>query len=275
MKPGLYYLHSASFKLLIRQLTLLPVDILESVTGKRPHGIPPRRKLPCKRQEYVDRGKKLFSYFREYTDLQPAHAVLDTDPRNGELAVQLSRYLDKNGSYHGFDHDPERVDFCKRYITRLHPNFSFQFSNNFIRQGNASASKDHHLNPVPVTGNCYDLVFLSSAPAFMMPAEAELLLHEVSRVMKPGGSCMMQLYIVNCESENLMITRPTPLNFPVNKGLYRLQSKTGNSLVAFDEEWLLGKLENAGLKMKSIKYGSWCGRKHFLAFEDTLICSKV
>lgn len=275
MKPGLYDPHSASFKLLIRQLTLLPIDILESVTGKRPHGIPPRRKLPCKRHEYLDRGQKIFTYFREYTDLQPANSVLDVNPRNGELAFQLSRYLDEHGSYHGFDYDLKRVDFCKRYIKRLHPNFSFGSRSTFIRYGSTTEGKDKSFNPIPVTVKYYDMVFLSSALALMMPAEAELLLEDISRVMKPGGRCMMQLYIVNCESENLMITRPTTLNFPVNKGLYRLQSKTGNSLVAFDEEWLLGKLENAGLKMESIKYGSWCGRKHFLDYKDTLICSKV
>ena len=38
---------------------------------------------------------------------------------------------------------------------------------------------------------------------------------------------------------------------------------------------LVKKVENAGLKMESIKYGSWCGRKSYLDYADMLICSKV
>jgi hypothetical protein len=45
--------------------------------------------------------------------------------------------------------------------------------------------------------------------------------------------------------------------------------------VAYDEEWLLEKLENAGLKMESIQYGQWCGRDSYFDYQDLVICSKV
>lgn len=275
MKTGLYLPATDSLKQTIRHLILSPIDIFESITGKRPYGVPPRRALPCHRDMYLERGKKLFNHFRQFTALQPGHAVLDVDPHYGEFAVQLSRYLNEHGFYQGLNHISAEADFCKRYIVRLHPNFSFQLKNIYSPPVQASGHSGNVFSKFGLSGHQYDRVFLSTAIAHLLPAGVPSLLEELSQVMKPGSKCIMQLFIVNCESENLMLTQPAALHFPVNKGLYRLQSKTGKLLVAYDEEWLFEKLENAGLKMESIKYGSWCGRKHFFEYEDMLICSKV
>jgi len=66
------------------------------------------------------------------------------------------------------------------------------------------------------------------------------------------------------------------MNFPINKGFYRLHSsQVDTANVAYDEEWILEKLENAGLKMEIIKYGQWVGRSIYFDYQDLLICTKV
>ena len=109
-----------------------------------------------------------------------------------------------------------------------------------------------------------------------MPAEVEQYINETGRIMKSGATSLMFFYIVNCESEDLMIKRPTQMNFPYNKGFYRLRSlQSENQHIAYDEEWLLEKLSAAGLKMESIKYGQWCGRVNYLDYQDMILCRKT
>ena len=66
------------------------------------------------------------------------------------------------------------------------------------------------------------------------------------------------------------------MDFPINNGFYRLHSsQVDTANVAYDEEWLLEKLGNAGLKMETIKYGQWCGRTSFFDYQDLMICRKA
>jgi hypothetical protein len=94
--------------------------------------------------------------------------------------------------------------------------------------------------------------------------------------MKPGATCLMSFFIINSESEDLMIRQPNHMGFPVDKGFYRLHSsKVDTANVAYNEDWILEKLENASLKMETIKYGQWCDRVSYFDYQDLLICSKI
>jgi ubiquinone/menaquinone biosynthesis C-methylase UbiE len=276
MKRFLYYLLPASLRLLARRIYFLPIDTYEYITGKRPQGVPPRGKIFIGHGDYMKQGEKFLTYFQELAGLKPEHSVLDVGCGIGRMAVPLTHFLNEKGSYDGFDIVKSGIDWCNKNISSQYPNFRFQYTGLYNQLYNTSNKADAGNFIFPYADGKFDFVFLTSVFTHMMPKEVEHYIHEISRVMKPGATCLMSFFIVNCESEDLMIKQPTHMNFPINKGFYRLHSsQVDTANVAYDEEWLLEKLENAGLKMEIIKYGQWVGRSIYFDYQDLLICSKM
>ena len=276
MKRFLYYLLPVPIRLFARRLYYLPIDIFDSITGNRPAGVPPRGKIFIGPGDYVKLGEKFLEYFRELCGLKPEHAVLDIGCGIGRMALPLTHFLNEKGSYDGFDIVKSGIDWCNKHIASKHPNFRFHYTGLYNQLYNTSDKVDAGNFIFPYNTNQFDFVFLTSVFTHMMPAEVENYINEIGRVMKPGASSLMSFFIVNCESEDLMIKQPTHMNFPINKGFYRLHSsQVDTANVAYDEEWLLEKIEKAGLKMEEIKYGQWCGRKNYFDYQDLLICRKI
>jgi len=276
MKRFLYYLLPASLRLLARRIYFLPIDTYEYLTGKRLQGVPPRGNIFIGHGDYLKQGEKFLTYFQELAGLKPDHSVLDVGCGIGRMAVPLTRFLNEKGSYNGFDIVKSGIDWCNKNISSQYPNFRFQYTGLYNQLYNTSDRADAGNFIFPYADGKFDFVFLTSVFTHMMPKEVEHYFHEISRVMKPGATCLMSFFIVNCESEDLMIKQPTHMNFPINKGFYRLHSsQVDTANVAYDEEWILEKLENAGLKMEIIKYGQWVGRSIYFDYQDLLICTKV
>ncbi len=276
MKRFLYYLLPVSYRLFARRLYYLPIDTFDTITGRRPDGVPPRGKIFIGPGDYVKLGEKFLGYFRDLAGLKPDHKVLDIGCGIGRMALPLTRYLSDGGSYDGFDIVKSGIDWCKENISDKYPDFRFLYTGLYNQLYNTSDKDDASHFVFPYPDGHFDFVFLTSVFTHMMPAEVEHYIYEIGRVMKPGATCLMSFFLVNCESEDLMISKPTHMNFPVNKGFYRLHSsQVDTANVAYDEEWLLGKLETAGLKTDSIKYGQWCGRKNYTDYQDLVICSKL
>lgn len=276
MKRFLYSFFPAPLRLFARRLYFLPLDTYERFVGNNNEGLPPRGKILTSRGDFIITGDRYLTYFQDLAGLQPHYSVLDAGCGIGRIALPLTRFLNKKGTYDGFDIVKNEIDWCNKHISPQYPNFRFLFTGSFNQLKNTSDKTNVGNCAFPYDNAKFDFVFLASVFTHMMPAEVEQFINESGRVMKSGATALMSLYIVNCESEDLMIKRPTSMNFPVNKGFYRLYSlRTDNQYVAYDEEWLLEKLSNAGLKMESIKYGQWCGRQYFFDYQDLLICSKV
>jgi len=276
MKRYLYYLLPVKLRYFVRRIYFYPIDIYESLSGRRPYGVPPRGKIFTGPGDYIKLGEKFLIYFRDLCGLKPNHAVLDIGCGIGRMALPLIKYLDKTGSYDGFDIVKSGIDWCNKHIAVQHPNFRFQYTGLYNQLYNTSDKVDASKFVFPYADSQFDFVFLTSVFTHMMPLEVEHYINEIGRVMKPGASCLMSFFIINCESENLLITKPNHMNFPVNKGYYRLHNaKVDAANVAYDEEWLLDKLEKAGLKLETIKYGQWCGRLNYFDYQDLLICRKV
>lgn len=276
MKRILFYLLPVKWRYFIRRAYYFPVDIYESLTHKRPYGVPPRGKIFTGPGNYIKLGERYLAYFSELGGLQPNHAVLDVGCGIGRMALPLTRFLNEKGSYNGFDIVKSGIDWCNTHISAQHKNFRFQYTGLYNQLYNTADKNDASNFIFPYEDDKFDFVFLTSVFTHMMPAEVEHYINEISRVMKPGATSLMSFFIVNCESEDLMIKKPTHMNFPINKGYYRLHSsRVDTANVAYDEEWLLEKLENAGLQMETIKYGQWCGRDSYFDYQDLLICRKV
>jgi len=266
---------SAPTRLLTWLIYPHPIESNDFITT-RPENDKQKENNPLSNTHFENGSKTYLAYSHELCDLQPHYAVLEVGCGIKSMAVPLTRFLNEKGSYEGFDIVKSDIIWCNKNISAKYPNFHFHYSG-FDNQPNKAEDKTDASNFIfPYDDAKFDFVCLTSVFTQMMPAEVEQYINETGRVMKSGATSLMSLFIVNCESEDLMIKKPTQMNFPFNKGFYRLHSlQAENKQVAYDEEWLLEKLSTAGLKMEGIKYGNWCGRNSCFDYQDLLICRKV
>jgi SAM-dependent methyltransferase len=275
MKRQLYYLLSAPMRLLVRRIYYLPLDLFETMTRKRPEGVPPRGMVFVGYGDYVKQGKKFLEYFKTLAGLKPDHHVLDVGCGIGRMAYPLTAYLTEKGSYDGFDIVKSGIDWCRKNISRKHPNFRFIHTGLYNQLYNTGAKTGAGRFVFPYEGNSFDFVFLTSVFTHMMPDEVENYIGQISRVMKPGATCLVSFFLINEESENLMKLHPTHMNFPVNKGFYRLHSiQVDTANVAYDESWVREKMNSQGIGIEAIHYGQWCDRSSFTDYQDLVICRK-
>ena len=103
----IWYSLSSNQRFFIRRLYYLPKDTLDSITGKRHKYVPPRGYIytgsPASAKDYLTQGQNQLQMLKEYANLEPSHQVLDIGSGIGRTAIALTSYLNKDGSYEGFD----------------------------------------------------------------------------------------------------------------------------------------------------------------------------
>ena len=271
-----YYLLPASLRLKVRRLVFMPTDVINTITGARPAGVPPRGMVFVGYGDYVKQGSKFLGYFKDLCGLQPQHHVLDIGCGIGRMAYPLTGYLNSEASYEGFDIVKEGIDWCTRNISKSCPNFRFTHVDLYNQLYNTGTQVSANHFRFPYDGSRFDFVFLTSVFTHMMPEEVSHYMEEIARVMKPGAVCLASFFLLNNESENLLITQPTHMNFPVDKGFYRLHSsKVDTANVAYQEGWVRSTAEKSGLLIKAIHFGNWCPRDHYLDYQDLVVLEKT
>jgi hypothetical protein len=109
----------------------------------------------------------------------------------------------------------------------------------------------------------------------MLPLDVENYIGNVARVLKKGGSCFFSFFLLNDESLVLMKDGKSDPVFRYDFGTYRTKTdKVVEAAVAYNENFLLSLHKKYGLSIKSISYGSWCGRQNFLTYQDIIVASK-
>src|SRR5262245_49470809 len=70
-------------------------------------------------------GDHFLNHSVKLAGLQPHHRVLDVGCGVGRIALAFSEYLNKKGSYDGFDIVDVGIEWCRKNITSVCPNFRF------------------------------------------------------------------------------------------------------------------------------------------------------
>ena len=228
---------------------------------------------------YQAAGAEFVDYFIDLCGLQPHEAVLDVGCGSGRLAVPLTRYLDNQARYEGFDLSEAAIRWCRENISTKFPQFCFQVSD---VHNDAYAHRDERKIKAsrytfPYENNSFDFVFLTSVFTHMVSADVERYVREVARVLKPGGRCLTTFFLLNAESRELMPKKALfELNFKYRSDHGRiLNRKVPEVGVAYDETYVQGLYAQHGLKiLEPIRYGAWCGRETYLSCQDIVIAVK-
>jgi SAM-dependent methyltransferase len=225
---------------------------------------------------YEANSQEFFGYLKNICNLKPSDHVLDVGCGYGQLASPLSRYLNPEAKYEGFDIVNEMVNWCTENISSKILNFRFQHADVFNNEYNLKGTQKASEYKFPYADESFDLVFLKSVFTHMLPSDLNNYLSEISRVLKKNGKCLISYFILNPDSRQLIKSKISPLSFSYVQGDCKVNDKNIPEIaVAYDEEYLRALYERHELEItEPVNYGSWCGRQSWLSYQDIIIAEK-
>jgi len=256
-----YYLMPPGMRRLARRIWYLPVDLYDTVTGKRDPMIPPKGRIFIGSGDFKSTGESIREQLVALAGLKPSDRVLDVGCGMGRVAVPLTRFLDGEGSYEGFDIVLPAIRWCRKKITSRYP--AFQFTHVDLKNDlyNLRTDREAKHFVFPYRDAEFDLVVLTSVFTHMLPEDVRNYLLQIERVLKPGGVCFATFFIMNREAEEVMAGSGREM-FPTrleNHYLFHPRVKAAN--VAYKEDFLVEELlPDTGFTAGQIRYGFWPGR---------------
>ena len=240
---------------------------VRGLLGRRPgveELIPPKSSLP----RYTRKGdfKKAGQRFLELAvdaGLGPNDRVLDLGCGVGRLAVALSAYLDDRGRYVGLDTDRKSIELCNEWIGSRLEQFSFVWADVFNTTYNRRAEAKAAQYRFPFEQDAFDFVFSNSLFTHLVPDDARNYFSEIGRVLKPGGTTLNTIFLLNRESL-IQIGKGESKQGVLHEfgPLARVkQPSRPEAWIALDEEFVRQAHDDAGLGIERVRYGSWSGRE--------------
>ena len=276
MRPGILIKRlfpRSSARNVVRVSAYLPTDAYEFLSGKRKAVIPPRGMRFDGADNYIRMGTVGVNSLIELCDLQPHHSLLDVGCGTGRMALPLIEYF-TTGSYEGFDIVPQWIDWSTKNITRWHPNLHFRFVDVYSRHYNSTGGVAARDFVFPYRDGEFDCALLMSIFTHMLPDGIERYIHELARVLRPGGKALITALLLNEKSlEGIDMGLST---FPLGHRLGTcrvVDNEFPETTIAIPESHLLSWFADAGLKAE-ISYGSWSGRSDCRGLHDDIVVEK-
>lgn len=271
----LYYALSPNARLLVRRLFFLPCDLYSHAFKSGKELVPPRGLIFIGSGDFVEQGKHLLQLVIDHTGLTPKGTILDVGCGIGRLAVPLTRYMNKEGRYEGFDIVKTGIDWCNKNIASKYPNFHFLWVNLKNDLYNLSTSQESTSFIFPYPTNSFDSIVLTSVFTHMLPRDVKHYLNQINNVLRPDGKCLATFFILNEEIKAKMSNNKTEFNFKYPyDGYYLMDSKVKEANVAYEESLLRAMIDECGLKISFLDRGRWTGHKNSLDFQDVVIIEK-
>src|ERR1700685_440194 len=265
-------------RLLVRRVWNLPRDTYEKVTHQRDPLVPPHGLWFVGGEEnYQAVNDEFMRYFVDLGGLKPDHRILHVACGLGVMASRLTKFLSPQGQYCGFDIVRLGVTWATRNITSRFPTFSFAhvdlFNKHYNPKGKLSATKFRF----PYEDASFDFVFLKSIFSHLLPDSIQHYLSEIRRVLKPTGRCLLTIFLLNSESLDLIHCGQSSLPLIHElQGCRVLDPLFPETAVGIPELDFMTYCNQAGWELlPPIHYGSWCGRKSYLSYQDILVLTRT
>ena len=255
---------------------LAPLDYVSRLLkGKK--DLPPLhlRRYVGPLRSFESSGADFMGYLLSIAGLQPYERILDIGCGCGQMALQLQDYVAETGRYVGVDIHRPSIDWCQKKIASRRRNFQFahvDVRNLTYNPGGIHPAETYRL---PFADGSFDVVLLKSVFTHMRPAEVSNYLGEVARLLNGDGRCLATFFLLNDEQAALAGEGANTLTFGYGEGVWRYRYEhSPESAIAYEESFVMQLLAEHGLAVRRSMYGTWCGRKDGLSYQDILLLEK-
>ena len=252
---------------------------MQKLFGTHVDLVPPTSMMfdgPVGYEVFKENGEEFLRYYIELANLKPHERMLDVGSGIGRKTLPLISYLNQQGSYEGIDIVAKGVKWCTEKYTPQFPNFRFQlidvYNHLYNPQGKLRA-KEYRF---PFADGEFDFVIMNSVFTHMLSEEVENYLSEVARVLKSDGRCLISFFLLNRESLQLIDAGLSTLDLRHDFGPAKAISREmPEDAIGFDEGYVTDLYARCKMQIRQpIHYGSWCGRKTFLSYQDLVLATR-
>ncbi|ORV03344.1 hypothetical protein AWB93_00010 [Mycobacterium bohemicum] len=202
--------------------------------------------------------------------------MLDVGCGSGRMALPLTGYLNRESRYAGFDVSGEAISWCAENISVSHPNFDFRVVDvqNGVYNPTGRYRSSNFRFPYPDAS--FDVALLASVFTHMLPSDVKQYLHEIVRVLKPGGRSLITFFLLNDESLALIKEGKGLFKFEYEMPGFRMTHiENPESAIAYPEGFVRYLYGQCGLELREpVRYGTWCGRTNGMSGQDVVIAAK-
>ncbi len=260
----------------VRRVLYFPADVVDRILGRSRTDLPPKRVAFVGDGDFEAIGREFLGFFIELGGLKPGDRVLDVGSGVGRMAIPLTKYLDGEGSYEGFDPIPDQVRWCREHIEAKHPNFRFQHVDLRSPMYNPKGAIVPAEFQFPYPAASFDFVFLTSVVTHLLPEVVNRYLREVARVSRPGARSLVTWFLIEEEADRRIASGESPTRFEHDLGGCRVvDPKIPESAIAYREGDIRDFYARAGLEiLEPIRFGGWSGRQEWLSSQDIILTIK-
>jgi ubiquinone/menaquinone biosynthesis C-methylase UbiE len=248
---------------LLRKVYLAPIDLGDRLLGRSDPSLPAKaiNFTGSAGPDFTSRGDALVKALGDLAGMTPSSRVLDVGCGVGKLAIAMTHYLDKDGSYEGLDIVPEAIEWCKKQIVGAYGNVHFTLADVYNKEYNPKGRMQPADYRFPYDDETFDVVALYSVFTHMLPADVDQYVGEIARVLKTNGRIFATNFIINPESQRMMRSSGCAMQFKRNLGSYWIQNgRVPELAVAYNEDYIRELHAKHGLSSPKIYDGTWCGR---------------
>jgi SAM-dependent methyltransferase len=259
----------------LEYLAAAHIDLRLWLTGKSDPELPPLRLRFVGMGDFRAIGEEMLNLLVHYGGLRRSDRVLDIGCGIGRVAIPMTRYLDREATYDGFDIVERGIDWCRRHITPRHPNFRFHLvdvRSSEYRDRGADASRFRF----PFEDHSFDFAFATSLFTHLVLAETRQYLREAHRVLAPGGRLFATFFLIDDFAAPRLSSLDSRFQFAFADPPLRLANPDNPAAgVAIEHGAALDLIREAGFAAHEIHYGQWCGRPGGVTFQDVVVCTKA
>ncbi len=225
--------------------------------------------------DFYEQGRAWFTYLVTHGRLTKSSSVLDVGCGLGKTAIHFATFLQSPGFYEGFDIEKPSIDWCVKAITSRFPLIRFKHIDLHSEMYNPKSGSASAAFSFPYASSQFDLVFLASVFTHMFDAEVSNYMHEIARVLKPGGMCISTYYLLNDEKRAGIAAGTSAFSFGhAYRGSWIERLNPPEGAVAHEESRIRALLAEAGLQLiEPPQYGAWAIQK--VQSQDFLLARKA